>query len=183
MRVTKNQISTDIRFLLSALAPFGLSNTEQVAALLRDEKSDDPTYPSGAYLRLMLSKTCRQDPSERFCDKFYKLKEWVESQLSNGGVDLATAAGRLIIRDGYEPSSKINFVTTPSRNLGWRDMIIVEDADSIIGAMVYIPPDWIGQCHVDTCARFFPRRTANAKYCPAHSFATPEGRRYWRGLR
>ncbi len=37
----------------------------------------------------------------------------------------------------------------------------------------------LGNCAVDGCdGRFY--QIGNAKYCPRHSWATPEGRRYWR---
>ena len=169
MKVSKAQIRQDIQTLLLELAPFGLHNAEQVAALLRKENSDDPTFPSGAYIRLMLGKADKPDPSERFTDRFYGLKTWVEKQLSNGSADLATIANKLIIRDDYDPTTKIRFVTTHNRTLELRDVVIVENADSLIGALVYVPPDWIGQCDAENCGRFFLRRSTRAKYCgPEH---------------
>jgi hypothetical protein len=164
MKASKNQIRSDIQLLLSDLAPFGLANAEQVAALLREPKSDDPTFPSGAYVRLMLGKADKPDPSERFCDRFYGLKAWVEKQLGNGSAELAAVTDRLIIRDSYDPTPRIRFVTTHGRALELKEVVIVENADSLIGGLVYIPPDWIGQCHAENCAQFFLRRSANAKF-------------------
>jgi hypothetical protein len=165
MKVSKAQIRADIQGLLSSLAPFGLANAEQVAALLRDDKSDDVTFPSGAYVRLMLGKADKPDPSERFADRFYGLKAWVEKQLGNGHAELAAITDKLIIRDTYDPAPRIRFVTTQGRALQFKEVVVVQDADDLIGALVYLPPDWIGQCHLDSCAKFFLRRSTRAMYC------------------
>lgn len=165
MKATKAQIRTDIQALLSDLATVNLSNAEQIAALLREPKSDDPSFPSGAYIRLMLGKSDKPDPSERFCDRFYGIKAWVEKQLSNGSAELIAAADKLIIRDNYDPTSKIRFVTTGNRALKFKELAIVEREGIVTGGLVYIPPDWIGQCHAEDCATFFLCRSASARYC------------------
>lgn len=164
MKVTKAQIRTDIQVLLSDLATLNLSNAEQIAALLREPESDDPSFPSGAYIRLMLGKADKPDPSERFCDRFYGIKAWVEEQLSNGQAELIATIDKIIIRDNYDPTSKIRFVTTRGA-LKLKELAVVENEGLVTGGLVYIPPDWIGQCHAENCATFFLQRTASAKYC------------------
>lgn len=174
MRVSKTQIRTDIQSLLADLQIIGLANAERVAAMLREPESDDPHFPSGAYVRLMLGKSDKPDPSERFCNRFYDLKDWVGQQLTNGnGSGLANIRGKLHIpEDYYDPTNKIRFITMPSHKLDLGDVIPVEDDNGLINGMVYIPSDWIGQCHAENCARLFLRRSTNAKY---HS---PTCRRY-----
>jgi hypothetical protein len=114
----------------------------------------------------MLSKADKPDPSERFADRFYKLKGWVEQQLGNGATELATLGGKLIIReDTYDPATKLTFVTTSGRLLELRDVVVIENAGSLIGGFVYLPPEWLGQCWADGCGRFFLRRSTRARYC------------------
>jgi hypothetical protein len=160
VRVSKKQISEDIRGLALLLAPFGITNSEQLAALLRDSDS----YPSGAYIRLMLSPWDEPDPSERFCDRFYLLKEYVERSLVGDQADLLVTLDRVIIRDGYDPSHKIRFVVSSDGHLKPNEVVMVKEAEGVPeGALVYVPPDFIGQCQ--ECGAVFFKRSPSARYC------------------
>ena len=124
MRVSKKQISADIKGLAVLLAPFGITNSEQLAALLRDSDS----YPSGAYIRLMLSPWDAPDPSERFCDRFYLLKEYVErSLIGDHQADLLVTLDRVIVRDHYDPSQKIRFVVSGDGHLKPNEIVMVRE--------------------------------------------------------
>jgi hypothetical protein len=160
LRVSKQQIREDIKGLAGLLAPFGITSSEQLAALLRQ----DDGYPSGAYIRLMLSPWDEPDPSERFCDRFYLLKEYVERSLVGDHADLLVTLDRVIIRDGYDPSRKIRFVVSSDGHFKFNEVVMVrEEAGVPEGALVYVPPDFIGQCQ--ECGTVFFKRSSSARYC------------------
>lgn len=167
MRVSKAQIREDIRGLSALLAPFGIRTSEQLAALLRDKDY----YPSGAYIRLMLSAREGPQPSERFCGRFYLLKEHVERGLvgdvedsTRREPDLLLTLERVLIRDGYDPSKKLRFVTSSDGRLKPNEIVMIKETDGVPeGALVYVPPGCIGQCY--ECGAVFFKRSPAAKYC------------------
>lgn len=160
MRVTKAQLGEDIRALMGTLGPFGVRSSEQLAALLRD----DDTYPSGAYVRLMLSSKEGPQPSERFCDRFYLLKEHVERSLAGDDPDLMLTLERVLIRDSYDPTGKLRFVTSGNGHLKPNEIVLVREQDGVPeGALVYVPAGFIGQCL--ECGAVFFKRSPVARYC------------------
>lgn len=55
------------------------------------------------------------------------------------------------------------------------------DAKSVVAVLVLHPEEWARhsiECEV--CGEETPRWSPAQKYCPAHSWATEAGRRYWR---
>jgi hypothetical protein len=161
VRVSKRQIREDIKGLAGLLAPFGITSSEQLAALMRQ----DDGYPSGAYIRLMLSPWEEPDPSERFCDRFYTLKEYVERSLvGDHQADLLVTLDRVVIRDGYDPTHKIRFVVSSDGHLKPNEVVMVKEEGGVPeGALVYVPADFIGQCMY--CGAVFFKRSPSARYC------------------
>lgn len=160
MRVGKAQVREDIRGLVRILAPFGIKTTEQLATLLRDTDQ----YPSGAYIRLMLSPRDEPQPSERFCDRFYLLKEYVERSLAGEDAELLLALDRVLIREDYDPTKKLRFVTSGNGNFKLNEVVMIREVAGMPeGALVYVPPDFIGQCQ--QCGAVFFKRSPVARYC------------------
>ncbi|OGO41587.1 MAG: hypothetical protein A2Z04_06685 [Chloroflexi bacterium RBG_16_57_9] len=113
MHATKAQIRADIQQLFSELAIFGVNRPAQLAALLRDSEGEDPTFPSDAYIRLMMSPREEPAPGKAFCDRIYALKDYVADQLRDGAPDLARVCDDLVIRDRYDPTRLLRFARVP----------------------------------------------------------------------
>ncbi len=158
MRVGNAQIKRDIRSLWELLRPFGVHTTEQLAALMRDGEEE---FPSSGYIRLMLNSPDRI-PSEHFCDRFYALKDYVESTITDEAA-LMLALERVMMRDTYDPAGKIRFITAHNGRMKHHDILVVQEDGVPSGALVYVPPDFIGQCQ--ECGAVFLKRSARAKYC------------------
>lgn len=162
VRLSKRQIREDIKGLAALLKPFGMRTSEQLAALLRDGDS----YPSGAYIRLMLSPQDTPAPSERFCDRFYLLKEYVERSLAGEESDLMLTLEKVVIRENYDPSRKFRFVTSGNGQLRLNEVVMIKEVEGVpAGALVYVPPDFLSQCL--ECGKVFFKRSPVAKYCQA----------------
>ncbi len=171
MRQTHDQIAADIRRLFETLAPYGIRRPSQLAALMRE---DGDTWPSDAYVRLMLGAK-GPDPSERFSDRFHALADHVYAALAGGKNVLALVTAGLDAPDTYDPAGHVRFVVIPP-NLDIHPAIFGYAPGSRV-ALALIPDELLGHCEHDACGAPFIRRVPWQRYCrKAHSRAASHQR-------
>lgn len=161
MRQTHDQIAADIRRLFETLAPYGIRRPSQLAALMRE---DGDTWPSDAYVRLMLGAK-GPDPSERFSDRFHALADHVYAALAGGKNVLALVTAGLDAPDTYDPAGHVRFVVIPP-NLDIHPAIFSYAPGSRV-ALALIPDELLGHCEHDACGKPFCRRVPWQRFCCA----------------
>lgn len=165
MKASRTQIAADIRRLFATLEPYGIRRPSQLAVLLRDKNSADPTWPSDAYIRLMLADK-GPEPSERFCSRFYALASHVYESLSGDGEYIAVyVADALPPADTFDPTAIVRWVTVPS-NMDIHPATLDYKPGSHV-ALALIPEAMLGHCEDDECGRPFIRRVPWQRYCCA----------------
>lgn len=113
-----------------------------------------------------------------------------------GDPNLRAALWRYINEDGFKPPNSLLHALWSWANL--KPVIIkvppgspvfgatgaLLDLGQVVAILVMLPTEW--ERHSITCAvcgEKTPRWSSSQKYCPAHSWATPEGRRWHRQQR
>lgn len=159
MRQTHSQIAADIRRLFEVLAPYGIRRPSQLAALMRE---DGDTWPSDAYIRLMLSAK-GPDPSERFCDRFLCLADHIYNALAGGDDVVALVTSALDAPDTYDPAEHVRFVAIPP-NIEVHPAIFSYAPGSRV-ALALVPDELLGHCEHDACGKPFVRRVPWQRFC------------------
>jgi len=174
MRVTKAQIKADIRALLDTLQPWGITKPSQLVRLQR-EKSD-PNFPSDGYIRLMLNERDEPQPSERFCNWFYALAEFIYEGLARDTDTVALLARSLGIGATPEYVRHVRFVVMPDHAaIEDYDLLAASDQEDLVLAL--IPKRLRRFCHWDECGRAFPGAPQENYCCAAHRKAARNARR------
>lgn len=160
MKVAKAQLREDLQALLGQLAPYGIKTSGQLAGLLRNGS----LYPSGAYVRLMLSPRETPQPSERFCRRVYSLKEYVQRGLAEAAPDFLLTLERVLVRDGYHPEARLRFLAPTAESLKPDEVVLVREVGGKVdGALVYVSGAFVARCA--ECGAVFFKRSPRARYC------------------
>ena len=174
MRVTKQIIKADIEALFRTLEPYGITKPIHLARLMRDPA--DPSYPSDGYIRLMLSDKSDPQPSERFCELFYVLSDYVRAEVAQGAPGLAVLAEGInpSVASRYRPAERIRFVTLPD-NVDIGEIITANSNGPLLLAV--IPSSLARHCQWPGCGRVFPGVPSARYCCPEHRRTAARERR------